>query len=277
MTSFVGVWPLLSDLGFSAAELADRASFIGGTDANTILSGDDARVLNLWQEKTGKVQGEDLSGVLQVVLGQWTETFNRLWYMKQTGLDVTEVNKFLRCQKVEFRAANLDGFVEAKGAIWEAKHTSAFAKPEEIVGRYMPQLQHNMAVRGVDFAVLSVIYGNHKWETYEVPSDWMYQDELLEAEHKFWRCVQTDTPPVEVSTVTAPKPLATREVSMEGNNLWSSLAGDWLKHKAAAKTHADAVKGLKELIEDDVSRAYGHGLEAKRSKAGAISFKELAA
>ena len=46
----------------------------------------------------------------------------------------------------------------------------------------MPQLQHNMAVAGAETAVLSVIFGNHKYEIIEVAADWLYQLELLEAE-----------------------------------------------------------------------------------------------
>jgi len=33
---------------------------------------------------------------------------------------------------------------------------------------------------------------------------------------------------------------------------------------------------IKSLIEDDVARAFGHGIEAKRSKSGAITIRELA-
>ena len=72
-----------------------------------------------------------------------------------------------------------------------------------------------------------------------------------------------------------PAPVATRELSFEGNNAWASAAADWLETNQAAKTHASACKTLKELLEEDVSRAFGHGIEAKRSKAGAITIKEL--
>ncbi len=62
----------------------------------------------------------------------------------------------------------VDGFVEEGGAIWEAKHANAFANGDEALERYMPQLQHNMAVAGAERAFLSVIFGNHKFEVIEV-------------------------------------------------------------------------------------------------------------
>ena len=40
----------------------------------------------------------------------------------------------------------------------------------------------------------------------------------------------------------APRPVATRELSFEGNNAWASAAADWLETGKAAKTHASACK-----------------------------------
>jgi hypothetical protein len=71
--------------------------------------------------------------------------------------------------------------------------------------------------------------------------------------------------------------VAFREISLEGNNAWAASAADWLKHREAAKIHQAAVVSIKELIEDDVSRAFGHGIDVRRSKAGALSIRELGA
>jgi predicted phage-related endonuclease len=273
MTGLVEMWPRLSVIGLSEAALADRRQGIGGSDANIILSGDPERVLALWREKRGEGAGDDLASVLPVMLGQWTEAFNRQWYVKVTGLIVGDAGSTWTSQAHRWRRATLDGLVEAKRAVWEAKHVSAFAKPEEVLARYMPQLQHNMAVAGVESAVLSVLYGNHRWEAYEVASDWLYQDELLVAEQAFWTCVLSGEPPVAASPPAPPKPVAWRELCLDGNNGWAVAAADWIENVDAARKHAAAVKALKEAIPEDVSRAWGHGLEARRSKSGAVSFK----
>ena len=63
---------------------------------------------------------------------------------------------------------------------------------------------------------------------------------------------------------------------LEGNNSWAAAAADWVELREAAKRHASAVVQIKDLVEPDVARAFGHGIEAKRSKAGAISIRELA-
>ena len=49
----VATWPVLDEIGLRPEELAERAAGIGGSDANTIFSGDAARVLRLWRQKRG--------------------------------------------------------------------------------------------------------------------------------------------------------------------------------------------------------------------------------
>jgi predicted phage-related endonuclease len=270
------VWPKLDGLLLGPVGRDQRRSFIGGSDANVILSGDSEKLLRLWREKRGEAEPEDLSSSLAVMLGCWTEAFNRQWFEMLSGEQVSGVGASLTCSKHGWRRCTLDGVVERSGAVWEAKHTSAFAKPDEVLERYMPQLQHNMAVAGAETAILSVIFGNHKYEIIEVASDWLYQLELLDAEHQFWDCVVTGREPVPVTPPPPPRPVGTREICLEGNNAWASAACDWLSNRAAAKAHAGAVSLIKSLVEDDVSRAFGHGIEARRSKSGAITIRELA-
>lgn len=269
-------WPRLDQLGLSAGEASLRLQAIGGSDANIILSGDAERIRQLWLEKRGHAQPADLSGNLAVMLGCWTEPFNRAWFEKITGKRITSTGKSFDCPRHEWRRCTVDGLVEETGLIFEAKHTNAFAKADEVLERYMPQLQHNMAVTGHQQAVLSVIFGNHKFEIFEIAADWLYQIELLEAEERFWDCVKSGEEPVAVAPPPPPRPIATREICLEGNNAWASAADDWLKHREAAKIHAVACTSIKSLIEEDVSRAFGHGIEAKRSKSGAITIREFA-
>jgi predicted phage-related endonuclease len=268
-------WPSLAIFSAGKFELQRRRRFIGGSDANVILSGNGARVRQLWLEKRGEAEPEDCSNNLAVMLGCWSEPFNRLWYEKLTGDRVTMVGRSMVSSDHDWRCCTLDGFVEAADAVFEAKHTSGFMTHEQVLERYMPQLQHNMAVTGAPRAILSVIYGNHKYEMIEIGSDWLYQLELLEAEEEFWKCVLTGKEPVPAEVPTSPKPIGTREVCFEGHNAWASAALDWLEHRVAAKKHAAAAGLIKSLIEDDVTRAFGHGVEARRSKSGAITIREL--
>ena len=269
-------WPGLDRFRLNSEELDRRRSFIGGSDANIILSGDREKVKQLWHEKRGECAASDLSDHLPVMLGCWTEAFNRQWFEWLSGERLTSLGAEFACPKHGWRRCTVDGVIESSGAVWEAKHTNAFAKSDELVDRYMPQLQHNMAVAGRERAVLSVIVGNHKFEVFEVAADWLYQLELLAAEQQFWSCVSSGAEPVVAEPPPAPRPIGTREICFEGNNAWSSAAFDWLQYRQAAKAHASATSLIKSLVEDDVGRAFGHGVEAKRSKSGAITIREFA-
>ena len=270
-------WPDLTRLRLSQDELNDRARFIGGSDANVILSGCPERLTRLWREKRGEELPQDLSGNLAVMLGCWSESFNRQWFEKCTQKRVGRVGEVVHCSRHDWRSCTLDGFVEEGGAVWEAKHTSSFVRPEEVLERYMPQLQHSMAVVRAERAYLSVLFGNSKWECFEVASDWLYQADLLEAERAFWDCVQSGTPPAAAPVPPAPKPVGYREICLQGSNSWAAAADDWLQTRDPAKRHGSAVAALKALVDPDVSRAFGHGVEIKRSKAGALTIREFAA
>lgn len=270
-------WPLLRNVGLLEVRAAERREGIGGSDANIILSGDATRIRQLWLEKRGEAEPPDLSCSLPVMLGSWTEPFNRQWFERLSGEQIVGPGKRFTCSRYRWRRSTVDGLVRDKGAIWEAKHTSAFAKSDEVLERYMPQLQHNMAVTGLEQAMLSVIFGNHKFEVFNVAADWLYQLELLEAEERFWNCVLRGDEPAIVEAPPPPRPIGTREVCLEGNNAWASAAHDWVKHRESAKIHASACASIKGLVEEDVARTFGHGIEAKRSRSGAITIRVISA
>lgn len=67
---------------------ADRRSFIGGSDARTIMGDDQAALLRLWHEKRGEAEPADFSANLIVQLGTVTEQLNRHGYEKNTPGDL---------------------------------------------------------------------------------------------------------------------------------------------------------------------------------------------
>src|SRR6266545_6903437 len=99
----------------------DRRSFIGGSDARIIMGNDEAALTRLWREKRGELEPEDLSGNLIVQLGVATEPLNRLWFERNTGQALKEVQRWIRHPVIRWLAATLDGMVEGTGAVFEAK------------------------------------------------------------------------------------------------------------------------------------------------------------
>jgi predicted phage-related endonuclease len=257
----------------------DRRAFIGGSDARIIMGDDEAALLRLWQEKRGEVEPEDFSGNLMVQLGKVTEVLNRCWYEKNTGHAVGHVQRRVMHPVHRWMAATLDGRVEATGAVFEAKFMLPWSFSEEAAaGKHMAQLQHNMWVTASRTAVLSIITGGGKWVEMTIPADPLYQHLLLTAEKKFWRCVEIDEPP-HLFGIAPPRPRveAVRTVDMSASNSWAEFAAIYRATRDAAVEHERAKTELKALVPDDAKEASGHGVRAKRSKSGAISFDLLAA
>src|SRR5437764_14461963 len=90
-------WPTLCELRLHPDDVDSRRQFIGGSDANVILSGDREKVRNLWLEKRGEKEPADLSEVLPVLLGCWTEPFNRQWFQQLTGRRVSHIGEVRVC------------------------------------------------------------------------------------------------------------------------------------------------------------------------------------
>jgi hypothetical protein len=125
-------------------------------------------------------------------------------------------------------------------------------------------------------AVLSVITGGGKWVEIKTHADPLYQHLLVTAERKFWRCVESGEPP-RLFGVEPPRPRieAVRIVDMSSSNAWAEFAAIFSGTRSAHLEHEQAKAELKKLVPQDAQQAIGHGIRAKRSKSGAISFDLL--
>jgi predicted phage-related endonuclease len=259
------------------SQLVNRNAFIGGSDARLIMGDDEAGLIRLWREKRGEVTPEDLSNNLAVQLGLVTEELNRRWYERNTGHTVTDVQQRIHHPVHQWMAATLDGMVEQTSAVFEAKFMLPWSfSEEEAAAKHMAQLQHNMWVANARSAVLSVITGGGKWVEISVHADPLYQHLLLTAEKKFWRCVMSGEMP-RLFGVEPPRPRleAVRIVDMNASNAWADLAASYRRTRPAYQEHEGAKAELKKLVPEDAREAIGHGLRAKRSKSGAVSFDLL--
>jgi predicted phage-related endonuclease len=255
----------------------NRCSFIGGSDARIIMGFDETALVRLWREKRGEADPEDLSGNLIVQLGKATEELNRAWYERNTDRRVGHVQRRVRHSAIPWMAATLDGIVEGTEAVFEAKFMLPWNFSEEAAAeKYMAQLQHNMWVTHLRSSVLSIITGGGKWVEISVPMDPIYLTVLVAAEKKFWRCVQSGEVP-HLINAEAPRPRieAIRTVDMSASNSWAEFAALFRNTRAACLDHERAKGELKALMPEDAKEAIGHGVRAKRSKSGAVSFDVL--
>src|ERR1700756_2785293 len=265
--------------GQSNVSYSYRRAFIGGSDARIIMGADEATLVRLWREKRGEAEPEDLSANLLVQLGTATEELNRSWYERNTGRRVTDVQRRVKHSAIPWMVATLDGTVEATGAVFESKFMLPWSFSEEAAAeKYMAQVQHNMWVTHSRDAVLSIITGGGKWVEITIPMDPLYLTVLVSAEKKFWRCVQSGEVP-HLINAEPPRPRieAIPIVDMSSSNSWAEFASLFRSTRGAFLDHVRAKSELKALIPEDAKEAIGHGVRAKRSKSGAVSFDVLEA
>src|SRR5437660_12509581 len=103
--------------GQSNVSYSHRRSFIGGSDARIIMGNDEAALIQLWREKRGEAEPEDLSGNLVVQLGTATEELNRSWYERHTGRRITDVQRRVKHSALPWTAATLPRTLGGKRAV----------------------------------------------------------------------------------------------------------------------------------------------------------------
>ena len=170
----------------------DRKTGIGGSDATRLYNGN---WHDLYLEKIGEKESDDLSNVLPVQMGVHTEDFNIRWFEKQTGIKVVGEQVFIKSKKYPFMYCNIDGVLKEKKALLECKHTNAFSNELKTAEKYKAQIQHYLMIYDADKMYLSMFFGNMKWGLAEVLPDKAFQKQLESVEILFWHLVQTKTPP----------------------------------------------------------------------------------
>ena len=263
------------------AEYADkpqRNAFIGGSDARIIMGDDEAAL-------AAPLAGEARRGRAGRSVGQSDRPARARDRTAEPAMvranhrdrPSETSRRWVRHPVIRWMAATLDGVVEGTGAVFEAKFMLPWSFSEEAAAeKHMAQLQHNMWVTNATAAVLSIITGGGKWVEIKIPADSLYQHLLLTAEKKFWRCVESGEPP-RLFGVEPPRARieAVRIVDMSSSNAWAEFSGVFRRTREAYLEHENAKTELKALMPEDAKEAIGHGIRAKRSKSGAVSFDVL--
>jgi hypothetical protein len=68
-----------------------------------------------------------------------------------------------------------------------------------------------------------------------------------------------------------------RIVDMSASNAWAEWSSVFRRTREAHLEHENAKMELKSLMPEDAKEAIGHGIRAKRSRSGAVSFDLLEA
>ncbi len=203
-------------LGSRDEWLKARLNHIGGSDASVCVGMNPYKTnVELWEEKTGQRQPEDISEKDYVIYGIKAEEYLRgLFALDFPKYQVfyDDNNMFLNSE-YPWMHASLDGELmdqEGRRGILEIKTTEILQSMQKekwqdrIPDNYFCQVLHYLAVTGYDFAVLKAqlksewggelrITTKHYFiERKDVEEDIKY---LVDAEKQFWNCVQSGRRP----------------------------------------------------------------------------------
>lgn len=197
--------------------LETRSHYIGGSDASAVIGLNPYKTnLELWQEKTGLVQPEDISGKPYVQYGTQAEMHLRGLFrldFPEYQVEYIENNLWLN-DKFPFAHASLDGWLtdqDGRKGILEIKTTNILQSMQKekwdhkIPDNYYVQILHYLMVTEFEFAVLKaqlkyefqggeiMLQTKHyKIERSEVQEDIAY---LMQKEADFWKCVKSKRKP----------------------------------------------------------------------------------
>ena len=196
----------MAKLIMTVAEMADekkwldaRREGIGGSDASVIVGLNRWKSpFQLWLEKTGTAEPEDLSDNEYVYWGKVLEEAVAQRFCELTGKKVQR-RGLLQMDEYPFILASVDRMVVGENAGLECKTCNGFAAKEweddEVPAAYYVQCQHYMMVTGCDRWYIAVLIGGNRFVWKEIPRNDNEIDLLLEAEVDFWNKVTTGTMP----------------------------------------------------------------------------------
>lgn len=235
----------------------DRRKFIGGSDAPVILGVSSWKTpFELFQEKTGQKEPEDLSDVERVVAGILMEDVVAQMYTRRTGKKTRRMNdRRIHMQYGFPMGAQIDRMIVGDAIPLEIKTADISQSDkwgeegtDDIPLPYYCQVQHQMAVLGKDRAEVAVLIGGNRLKLYVVPFHADFASQMIDAELTFWQACESGI---------SPDPVSVDEASLKWSRGPSSpVYGTTEDGLLAAryKEIADQVKAL-EAAQDEVKLA----------------------
>ncbi|NYZ69347.1 YqaJ viral recombinase family protein [Endozoicomonas sp. SM1973] len=192
--------------------LADRRLGIGGSDVAAILGVHPHKTaLEVWAEKTGKVEPKDLSNIEAVHFGNELEDVVAREYMRRTLREVRQVNKTMICKAQPWLVGNLDRRVVGLKRVLELKtadkmvvqygkqwgkgnvysiddqgNVIAVILCDEVPDTYLLQCLHYMIVTGWKVADLAVLIGGNQYRDYTIKFNEQLASAVCQRLKDFW-------------------------------------------------------------------------------------------
>lgn len=216
------------------AWLAMRNKGIGGSEAAVIVGLSKWKSpFELWAEKTGQAEPEDLSDNEYIYWGTVLEQAVADRFCELTGKKVRRQG-MLQDEEYPYMLANVDRMVVGENAGLECKTANGFKAKEwdgdNIPDAYYCQCQWYMMVTGADKWYIACLIGGNHFVWKEIPRNDADIEALRMAAVDFWANVETKTMPELDGSENCGKALAEKysNVQKDAAAVLPSAAADWL-------------------------------------------------
>jgi putative phage-type endonuclease len=228
-----------------------RYSGLGGSDAAVATGLSRWKTpFQLWSEKTNRIQPTKAGE--SAYWGSVMEPILRQEFAKRSGYAVNEIHAFFRSVQHPYMLANIDGCVDmgnGQYALLEIKTAGAYAVQDWADGlpvEYFLQIQHYLAVTGLQTAYVAVLLGGNKFDYQQIARDEDTIGNIIKLEGEFWNYIKRDVPPPvqakDSDFLSAIYPKSEAKVTT-----LPPEAADWIKdYNAAVAVMAEAKESKEE-------------------------------
>ena len=258
--------PIQIDLIQSSLEWIEfRKSRIGASDANSIIGIGFKTPFELWQEKLGL---KEFKATEEMRRRLAMEEDARIAFISKIGIDVKPA-VFVH-PKHEWMAASLDGISDDGKIAVEIKCPGKIdhdmAEKGKVPLKYIPQVQHQMEVLGLD----EMYYFSFNYDSshcFKVYRDQEYIDKLIEKEKEFLNCIENLVAPFSENDY--------KEINDES---WIHASNQYLLARQRRKKYEEEEEFWKQELIDlsGRSNAMGNGIKlSKVVKMGRIDYDKI--
>jgi len=253
-------------MALTAEQLHEHNTGIGGTDAAVIAGCHPYKTeRELYHEKRGEIEQEDISDKDAVYWGNVLEDTVAIEFARRTGNKVHRVNKTLKHPDYPFIIGHIDRNIAKTDRALECKTASAYISrdawgpsgTDQVPEHYLIQCQHYMGLLPkVKVFDLAVLIGGNDFRMYEIPRDDNLIRSLVDLEVAFWdRVGAANAPEFDYSHESTIELIQRLYPGTDGQVIelpagalhWHEVL---TKAKEVAKTYESVIEGAKAHLQE---------------------------
>jgi putative phage-type endonuclease len=200
----------MAEAQLSPQQHAARAKGVGSSDAAPAVGLSPWKTpIQLWMEKTNRVEPEDISEKDVIIFGNELEDVVARQFTRRRGMRVQQKHTpyFRRFDSGLVMVANIDRQIigedagDFRGCPLECKTADKYTRQhwDEVPDHYRLQVEHQMVAANKDRAILAVVIGGNEYQDFEIERHPDMSEFLVAKESEFWQCVIDDVAPQPIN------------------------------------------------------------------------------